>query len=292
MWAKGRTLAVAAAALVGGCIHLPLSRVAPGLVAPGGLSLAGSDTVRVVGVTTKANVSWRFDSMPAPRMAGDTIVARACGAPLALRLRSVAALWVARPGELARPIAKADVRHALAVGHAGHGVAPGSRVRLWAPGPGLDAQVATLVHAGDDSIVVVRTPARGAADPKRADTASDRVSLALGSVRRLQRSLGRTRWPGVLTGLKVGAAIGSVGVLATQSYKAPSCNRTVPGNWCSLNDIFFAVSLAAKPLAGAFLGALAGGVVGSLFVTERWEDVPLDMTRSRCAAVSGDPQTP
>ncbi|MGA2383070.1 MAG: hypothetical protein ABSG61_06500 [Gemmatimonadales bacterium] len=295
--ARARTrvaMALVLLPLLSACVFLRLPRVAPEQIAPDGLSTMGTDTVRVVGVTTKDHASWRFDSTPAPRMAGDTIVARVCGAPLAVRLRSVGTLWVARPGELARPVAEADVRHALAVGHAGRYVAPESRVRLWAPSAGLEAQVATLIRAGDDSIVVLRAAARGESSGS-ADTTSRRARLATESVRRLQRSLGWTRWPGAVAGFEVGAAIGAVGgviwavdALATMR----PCDRNVSGSWCNLHDIAVALTVIGLPFGGALMGGLAGGVVGSLFVTERWEDVPLDMARQRCAPLPGEPQTP
>ena len=290
----GCMLILAALPMLGGCMLAPLPRVAPELIAPDGLSLAGSDTVRVVGVTTKKGSAWRFDATPAPRMAGDTIVARVCGAPVAVRLRSVGTLWVARPGELARPVAEADMRHALAVGHAGRSVAPGSRVRLWAPSAGLEAQVATLIRASDDSIVVLRAAARGESSGP-VDTTSRRAGLATESVSRLQRSLGRTRWPGAVAGFTVGAAIGvvggAIGAVSALATMRP-CDRTVSGNWCNLHDIGVALTVIGLPLAGVLVGGLAGGVVGSLFVTERWEDVRLDLARQRCAPLPGGPQTP
>jgi hypothetical protein len=256
--------------------------------------MTGSDSVRVVGVTTKDYAYWRFDSAPAPRMAGDTIVGRICGAPLAVGLRSVGTLWVVRPGEMARPVAGADVRHALAVGHAGRYVAPGSRVRLWAPSAGLEAQVATLIRASDDSIVVRRAATRGESSGP-ADTMSRRAELATESVRRLQRSLGQTRWPGAVAGFKVGAAIGAVGgVIGAVSVLATArpCDRQVSGNWCNLRDFGVALTVIALPLGSAFIGGLAGGVVGSLFVTDRWEDVRLDFPRPRCAPLPVGPPTP
>jgi len=295
---RARTWVASAMALLSllfGCVLAPQPRVAPQQMAPDGLSTTGTDTVRVVGVTTKDYAYWRFDSTPAPRMAGDTVVARVCGAPLAVRLRSVATLWVARPGELARPVAKADVRHALAVGREGSYVAPGSRVLLWAPSADMDAQVATLVRVSADSIVVARGPARGAGNAGAADSLSSRVSLVPDSVRRLQRSLGWTRWPGVRTGLKVGAAIGGlagvIGVANILTNNRP-CDRRISGDWCDLHDIGVAFAVIALPAAGALAGGLAGGVVGALFVTERWEDVPLNLARQRCAASAAAQPTP
>lgn len=293
MGTHGRTLAVAALTLLSGCFHAPLSRVAPDQMAPDGLSLLG-DTARVVGVTIKKGSAQRFDTTPAPRMAGDTIVARVCAAPVTVRSRAVAALWVARPGELARPVAKADVRHALAVGHADRSVAPGTRVRLWAPSAGLKAQVATLIRASDDSIVVLPVAGPGE-NSGPADTTSRRAALTTDSVRRLQRSLGLTRWPSAVAGSEVGAVIGLVGgVIGTVSALKTMrpCDRTVSGNWCNLHDIGVALIVVGLPLSGVVVGGLAGGVIGALFVTERWEDVPLGLARQRCAPAPGAPRTP
>ena len=133
-------------------------------------------------------------------------------------------------------------------------LAPGTRIRVTAPGAGANKLVGTFVGARTDTLLVRTRPGW---TPQ---------SIPLASVTRLDMSRGRKSLAGA------GAGIGGViGAVSGAVVGAASCA-----------DAFLAdpaqCALAGGLVVGAG-GALLGAVVGALGKTDRWEEVPLDRLR-------------
>jgi hypothetical protein len=147
---------------------------------------------------------------------------------------------------------------------------PGQRVRVTAPGAGLDGAPARLVALSPDTLVVTNVGATWREGPVRGDTS--RVGIPLGEVRRLDVSAGVERHArlGMAIGGVAGGAVGALVGLAAPEEHGALCNLLVP---CMTRG----ENVAMGVLAYASLGALIGWAVGELVVTEAWDRVPLEM---------------
>lgn len=128
---------------------------------------------------------------------------------------------------------------------------PGQRLRITAPGLGMEQQAALLERVRGDTLVV---------------TADSTVSVPVTAVTRLEVFRGRSghAWTGAVIGAGAGAAVGTVtAVLVCESA------------WCTVDGGVIMAGLGI----GILSGGLAGAGVGALIKSDRWEDVPLDRLR-------------
>ena len=144
-------------------------------------------------------------------------------------------------------------------------LAVGSRARVTASALGPDRRVATvLAHRGDTLAL-------------RPEGTQDSLALPLAQVTRLEVSRGergRVR-RGLALGLLGGAVLGAAGGYAM--YESDPCaGESIESLGCLASP---PLSRSEEMLVGAglggLLGAVAGGVAGALWRTERWERVPL-----------------
>lgn len=147
---------------------------------------------------------------------------------------------------------------------------PGQRVRVTAPGAGLDGARARLVALSRDTLVITNVGATWRQGPVYGDTS--RVGVPLREVRRLDVSAGVERHArlGMAIGAVAGGAVGALVGLAAPEGHGALCNLIVP---CMTRG----ENVAMGVLAYASLGAVLGWAVGELIVTEAWDRVPLEM---------------
>jgi hypothetical protein len=132
---------------------------------------------------------------------------------------------------------------------------PGQRVRVTAPGLGINRQVATFDGLAGDALVV---------------TADSTMRWPLANVTRLDVHRGRgvsaTRWVAMsVGGLALGAGIGwGIGKAIDESCEGTFCLDLAQGWGLGV---------------GAAIGFVAGFTAGALIKTDRWEEVPLDRLR-------------
>lgn len=127
------------------------------------------------------------------------------------------------------------------------GLAPGTRVRLTAPGVAEKRVTASIVYMDSDSLVLQR-----GRNPER-------LVIPARNVERLEISRGRSHSLGTLRGIGLGALGGGLFLGGAQVV-----SEGVVGGWTTL--IF---------ISGAILGAPVGAVIGGIIGVERWEARPL-----------------
>ena len=128
---------------------------------------------------------------------------------------------------------------------------PGARVRVTAPGLGIEKQQATFQALRGDTLVVM---------------ADSTMYCPLGSVTRFDVYRGRkSHWK---TGLAVGAVLGAIAGGAA-GYASEAIRY----------ESDFAAPVALGALAGAAVVGALGAGVGATMKTDRWEEVPLDQLR-------------
>lgn len=131
-------------------------------------------------------------------------------------------------------------------------VREGAKVRVWSPQGQISGHVGRLVTVDEKTLTV-----------DLGDAATPTV-LERALVTRIQVSQGRKRHValGALIGFATGAALGALIYANTED-----------AGECCAPEVFAGVT--------GGLGALAGGLVGAVTKTERWQDVPLAQPRVR-----------
>lgn len=149
-------------------------------------------------------------------------------------------------------------------------VAAGTRVRVTAPGEGLDRRVTTIMDVRGDSIVV-------------GDQNGSRI-IGLAEVTALEVSTGRKSrlWRGAGMGLGIGvlagAAIGAVTYEKCDPNPFLSC-------WMAPGSAMGAAAIGGVLLRGA--GLVTGAVIGALIRTDGWAPVDLPVRAAIVPARSG-----
>ena len=148
-------------------------------------------------------------------------------------------------------------------------IAPGDRVRIAAPGLKGDRLTGSVLRLGSDSVVLA---IKNRAEPLSLPFAGlTQFEVSSGKKSRFGLGLGIGLFAGTITGLAVGAYIGSEMDCGITQFCYP------PGTVALLGG-----------LAGGAAGALIGGIIGALSVSERWEEVPLDRLHIGPSPVSAD----
>lgn len=137
-------------------------------------------------------------------------------------------------------------------------IVPGDRVRISAPGIGVERLVATVLTVKPDTIVVRN---------------GEPLALPFASVTKLEVS--RDRKSRARLGMAIGFWSGAVagGVIAARSLG--DTEDTYWGGNLNLSD----GTLFGGALFGGIAGTLVGALIGSTFKVDQWEAVPLHRIR-------------
>jgi hypothetical protein len=145
-----------------------------------------------------------------------------------------------------------------ATGSAQSVVRPGVRVRIDAPGITAGPTVATIISAGQDSVVI--------AGPDLAPLAVSRAAIGT-----IEVSHGRDRWLGAKHGTVVGVEWG-LGTGLLLAAVAKDCTGFGSNRSChSLKGDEQAAVVGMVTYAGAFYGA----IIGAIAAREHWEPIQL-----------------
>jgi len=140
-------------------------------------------------------------------------------------------------------------------------VKPGTRIRITELQAGAQPRSGIVVAAVADTVVL------------KLDNGGATVAFHKATLSRLELSRGRK------TNTARGSMIGRiVGVTAGVMAGLVTCD-------CSGDAAWTAVSVTGGIIAGGFGGAAIGGLIGSVYTTERWSELPVD--RWRVSAMPG-----
>jgi len=211
---------------------------------------------RLLGVTTKSGAVLTFDSLPVPRVIGDTVYGSQGGVRYAIPGSEIAETrWMGRSSEPAASAPAAE--HDRPAAGPPPALAAGAYVRIAAPSLGWSGKTGDVAAIVGDTLLL-----RSAGGLLGLILSPRRVPL--NAVTRLEVSQNHGAHAGAVTAL---ALLGMVGGGFAGYGLSGSCSPGLNGFGCELGRAFFAVPL------GMAIGSGIGGLIGAAIVPERWAPV-------------------
>ena len=252
------TILVLLLPLLGACAAYQTAAVAP---APS----------RLVSITTTSGKVLTFDTLPAPRIVGDTVYGSQGGVSYAVPTTEVATTrWTALPP--AQPVPGAIAAHDGPTGGEPTAVTAGAHVRVTAPSLGWDSQTGDVTEVHGDTLLV------------------HTGSLLFGRTQPVPFNALTTLEVSRNHGAHVGARIvGGLAGMVAGGLAGDALSGSCPAGTGDLDfaPVGCAIDHAGNVLAGAVAGAALGMIIAAAAVPEVWTTIGLPGVRTSLVPLPG-----